>query len=173
MHANPADIVEALLHRVRSDAPLTDMADWHAAKLFPCVSEDQIQAAERRLGFALPQLLRDVYMRVGNGGFGPAYGLIGIEGGAPDDLGRTVEGIYEAFWRPHLSDYFWIWPERLLPFCYGGCAIYFCVHCSSAGAPVYVFEPNIRGDGPRGRVLDLQCGSLAEWFESWLLGDTW
>jgi hypothetical protein len=73
------DIVEALLHRVPSGAPLTDMADWRAAKLFPCVSEDLVQAVERRLGFALPQLLRDVYTRVGNGGFGPAYGLIGIE----------------------------------------------------------------------------------------------
>jgi hypothetical protein len=41
-------------------------------------------------------------MRVGNGGFGPAYGVIGIEGGAVDDLGRTVEEIYKAFWRPRV-----------------------------------------------------------------------
>ena len=166
--AAPTDIVEALLCRVRSGAPLTGMADWHAPKLFPCVSGDQIQAAERRLGFELPQVLRDVYTRVGNGGFGPAYGLIGIEGGAVDDLGQTVEELYDSFCRPRISDSSWSWPATLLPFCYYGCAIYFCVHCSSAGAPVYVFEPNIRGDGPWGRVLDLQFGSLAEWFESWL-----
>ena len=40
-------------------------------------------------------MLRDVYTRVGNGGFGPAYGLIGIEGGAVDDLGQTVEELYD------------------------------------------------------------------------------
>jgi hypothetical protein len=166
-----AEIVEALLHRVRSDAPLTGMADWRTPKLFPCVSEEQIQVAEARVGFSLPPLLRDVYVRVGNGGFGPAYGLIGIEGGAPDDLGRTVEGIYEAFWRPRLSDCFWFWPEKLLPFCYYGCGIFFCVHGSSAGAPVYLFEPNIRGNGPWGKVLELESVSLAEWFESWSRAD--
>jgi hypothetical protein len=155
----------------RSSAPLTGMADWRAPKLFPCVSKEQIQVAEAKVGFSLPPLLRDVYMRVGNGGFGPAYGLIGIEGGAPDDLGRTVEGIYEAFWRPRLSDCFWFWPDKLLPFCYDGCGIYFCVHCSSEGAPVYLFEPNIRGNGPWGKVLELQSVSLAEWFESWLHTD--
>jgi hypothetical protein len=149
------------------------MTDWRAANLFPCVSEDQIQAAERRLGFALPPPLRDVYTRVGNGGFGPAYGLIGVEGGAKDDLGRTVEEIYKAFWRPRVSDSFWYWPVKLLPFCYYGCAIYFCVHCSSPGAPVYIFDPNVRGEGPWAKALDLQFGSLAEWFESWLRGDEW
>ena len=35
----------------------------------------------RNLGFALPQILRDLYLRVANGGFGPGTGLRRVEGG--------------------------------------------------------------------------------------------
>jgi hypothetical protein len=103
-------------------------------------------------------------MRVGNGGFGPAYGVIGIEGGAVDDLGRTVEEIYKAFWRPRV------------PIVFGEAASVLLlrlrhIYLRSLLQRRCIFEPNIRGDGPGGRALDLQCGSLAEWFESWLCGD--
>jgi hypothetical protein len=35
------------------------------------------------LGLPLPPVLHALYATVGNGGFGPAYGLVGITGGAP------------------------------------------------------------------------------------------
>ena len=36
---------------------------------------------ERELGFKLPPLLRALYQQLGNGGFGPGYGLVGASGG--------------------------------------------------------------------------------------------
>jgi hypothetical protein len=48
---------------------------------FPPATEEQIRATETRLGFALPPLLRDLYLSLANGGFGPGTGLRGVEGG--------------------------------------------------------------------------------------------
>src|SRR5579859_1021052 len=36
-------------------------------------TEDQLAATEEALGCVLPSLLRDVYSRLANGGFGPGY----------------------------------------------------------------------------------------------------
>jgi len=46
------------------------------------------EASERELGFPIPELLKLVYEKVGNGGFGPGYGLMGIRSGATDDQGQ-------------------------------------------------------------------------------------
>jgi len=45
-----------------------------------------VATVESRLGFGLPPLLRELYTQVGNGGFGPGYGILGLEGGFADPL---------------------------------------------------------------------------------------
>jgi hypothetical protein len=50
---------------------------------YPPAAEDQLQTTEAQLGMPLPGVLRALYATVGNGGFGPAYGLVGAMGGAP------------------------------------------------------------------------------------------
>jgi hypothetical protein len=52
--------------------------------LFPPTTSAIVEAAEAKLGFSLPPLLRQLYTEVGNGGFGPGYGLFGLEGGYTD-----------------------------------------------------------------------------------------
>jgi hypothetical protein len=61
-----------------------------AARPSPPATPEQVQASQRRLGFSLPVPLRQVVMQVANGGFGPGYGLLGLESGATDDKGRTA-----------------------------------------------------------------------------------
>ena len=39
-------------------------------ELYPPVTAIEITYAENRLGFSLPPLLRELYLRVGNGGYG-------------------------------------------------------------------------------------------------------
>jgi hypothetical protein len=41
----------------------------------PPVIPDDLIFAEKMLGFVLPSFLKRVYLEVGNGGFGPGYGL--------------------------------------------------------------------------------------------------
>ena len=48
---------------------------------FPPATEAQLQITETIMGFAHPLLLRALYLRVANGGFGPDTGLIGAPGG--------------------------------------------------------------------------------------------
>ena len=49
--------------------------------VFPPASEEQLQQTEEHIGFPLPPLLRALYAKVANGGFGPGMGLNGALGG--------------------------------------------------------------------------------------------
>src|SRR5436305_15331855 len=56
--------------------------------LYPPAPASVIESAEKALGFLLPPLLREIYASLANGGFGPAYGLVGLSGGYTfEDLG--------------------------------------------------------------------------------------
>lgn len=44
---------------------------------YPPISHKDLRACEERIGQELPDLLRRVYTEVSNGGFGPAYSLLG------------------------------------------------------------------------------------------------
>ncbi len=48
---------------------------------FPPATEQQIRETEQQLGFPLPRLLRLLYARIANGGFGPGFGIIGAVNG--------------------------------------------------------------------------------------------
>lgn len=56
----------------------------------PPANPGVVAAAEAEVGFRLPDLLRRMYLEVANGGFGPFYGLLGLDGGATDDLGYNA-----------------------------------------------------------------------------------
>jgi hypothetical protein len=68
--------------------------------LFPPTSLLVVKAAENELDFRLPPLLSRLYTQVANGGFGPGYGIFGLEGGyanpipmPPNEVDQTKEGI--------------------------------------------------------------------------------
>jgi SMI1/KNR4 family protein SUKH-1 len=80
-----------LLDQIRSlrlDATRrTSMAKFgNAPELYPPVSVQTLTESERRLKFRFPELLRTLYLEIGNGGFGPGYGLWGLPGGHPTSL---------------------------------------------------------------------------------------
>ncbi len=52
--------------------------------LYPPVTMSIVKAAEKKMALGLPPLLRELYTQVGNGGFGPGYGIFGLEGGYAD-----------------------------------------------------------------------------------------
>ena len=54
--------------------------------VFPPATAQQAAETEYLLGFALPHLLRELFMTVANGGFGPGYGLNGVIGGFGERL---------------------------------------------------------------------------------------
>lgn len=106
------------------------------------LTEQEICGAERRLGFALPSVLRTLYAGVANGGFGPAYGLLGLVAGARQEDGNDAIMMYEQLRQRDPNDSHWRWPEKLLPVVNLGCAMFFGVDCSSDDGMVIWFEPN-------------------------------
>ena len=107
------------------------------------VSAAEIAAAERELGFSLPQTLAAAYQHVGDGGFGPGYGILGITSdGQKSDEGDTAVELYQVFHGVDPEDPNWNWPTGRLPLCHWGCAIYSCVDCTKPLHPVLFFDPN-------------------------------
>jgi hypothetical protein len=135
------------------------------------LDERSIRSAELLLGQGLPALLRDLYGQVGNGGFGPGYGLLPLvlEDDSSDE--ETVVKLFTAFRCEDPEDSAWAWPEHLLPFCDWGCAIRSCVDASLPDGAVVTFDPNVRGVGePMSQALARTHSSLRSWLSDWLAG---
>ena len=111
-----------------------------------------------RGGSALPcpALLKRLYLEIGNGGFGPGYGLFGVKGGFADDVtGMTVEDLY----REHQDWGDW-WPTGLVPICDWGCTMGAAIDCTTPAADVVFI-------GDRSPLLMPQGVGFAAWMEDW------
>lgn len=128
---------------------------------FGPASLKDVEDAEAALGFSIPEILKSLYLVVGNGGFGPGQGgnIIGLRGGHASSPGTLVEQ-YEDIKRG--AEYFGIkWRPGLLPFCDWGCTIFSCVDCNDPGLRVYLCE------ACHPQPLDY---GLAEFMEMWIKG---
>lgn len=141
----------------------------------------QIVAAEEKLGFGFPELLRQVYQNVGNGGFGPGYGLFGIPTCAEDEKGSVVDQ-YRKLCKHQTAP---PWPTGLIPLCGWGCGIASYLDCSRLEAPVIRLDPNTEKDdviefAPQPMHFDradavedacwLESFSLEQWLTDWVDG---
>ena len=68
-------LIERLKAQVKSSQTSTSAYNWHRQHARLPVTQQELDRAKAMLGFALPPLLKRVYLEVGNGGFGPAHGL--------------------------------------------------------------------------------------------------
>lgn len=143
-------------HTVAYDRAATN--GWLAPASAPPrpASPEAIRATEVACGIALPPLLTRLYREVANGGFGPAYGLLGVSDGHVDDRQRAL----------------WRWKHdgtaALLAICDWGCGIYSLVDAADPDARMWGYDPN---PGPTGdAALFPQPYGLAEWLARWLEG---
>ena len=164
-------LLDRLRERIKKPAERTDTTDVVEAEVSPPVTATALAEAEGVLGFALVPLLRSIYLEIGNGGFGPGYGLIGLRGGATANDGESVVELYKSFHQADPEDRLWKWPDRLVPVCTWGCAIYSCVDCSSPDGPVILFDPNGRGPGTGwDDAFRPEFESFQGWLAAWLDG---
>ncbi len=150
----------------------------------PPATAEQAAAAEARLGFPLPALLRRIFLEVGNGGFGPGAGMFGLpvsaDAGGNDE--SSAVGRYAALRRRKVAA---LWPAGLLPLCDWGHGILSCLDCTRPDAPVVRVDPNMpKADedaripaamrfGNAGLVQEacwVERPSLAEWLALWAEG---
>src|SRR5262245_1609670 len=130
----PDSLLARILARASDPDTVHDFAKRlrGCARIHPVATPAQMEATQGVIGFELPQLLREIFLGIGNGGFGPGYGLIGVEGGYADfkgvrlvDLGRQLGAL----------------DRKILPICNWGCGIYSCLDCGKPEAPVFTFNP--------------------------------
>ena len=114
----------------------------------PPPTSEQLEAAEERLGFPLPALLRRVYLEVGNGGFGPGYGLLGL----PTSQAAADQSSVGKYTALRLLPSKPPWPEKLIPLCEWGCGIASYLDCSRPGVPVVRLDPNMQKSDVAERV---------------------
>jgi hypothetical protein len=120
-----------------------------------------VQRAESLLGAALPDLLRRLYLEISNGGFGPAYGILGLDDGFRDDMKRTAVDILDS-----RCDWAGM-PDNLHPLCHWGCAIYSFVHCPSGR--MFGWDPNPVAPDDDVPFFEQEY-TLDAWLAAWLDG---
>lgn len=148
----------------------------------PCMTTAELEETEIRLGFPLPQTLRDIYLNVGNGGFGPYLGLFlgGVNGF--EDEGYNVVTHYHLM-RSEPNRFHW--PERQLTFFHWGCACRCTLDCTVADGVVAYHDstefdirfapddPGHDGDPVFEDALPafrFDAPTLANWWQLWLDG---
>lgn len=160
-------VIAAIRNRLR--AKLSDLGSAQHSRLKP-ISPTDISQDEKRLGFSLPPLMKRIYADIGNGGFGPGYGLIGLTNGVPDDTGKTAPEIYAQFRSLDSSEPNWKWPPGLLPVCHWGCAILSCVDCADANFRMRIFDPNAHERGDWADSFFEESASFEKWIADWVAG---
>lgn len=162
-------LIVCLQRRAADPRTRTDLAKDARRLSFPPVSTTEIEQCERRLGFRIPPTLAEVYRRVGNGGFGPGTGVIGLPGGFTDVDGNSIVERYEIRRLPRSHDSTWAWPDGLVPICDWGCAVSSCIDCHAGS--IITFDPNEREVGtPMATAFALSHTTVAAWFEDWVNG---
>jgi hypothetical protein len=142
------------------------------------ISVEAFENEERRLGIRLPPLLKRLYTEVGNGGFGPGYGLLSMTPLSSAD--HPIFYFYSTF-RAARNKYQAEWAEGIVPINDWGDLILSCVDISAncADPPVVRFEPNmpkaatfdyLNGARFRGAGMIPESEKMSTWFEDWING---
>jgi SMI1 / KNR4 family (SUKH-1) len=171
-------LIERLKEIIRTSHHATGEPTWHCQRNCSPVTEDELVQAETQLGFGLSSLLRRIYLEVGNGGFGPGYGLLPLNEIPPNAVSSTASLVAEyqgmrSFSQKDIEEYFAeeeekpaLWPERVLILCDWGCNIYSCLDCSSSELPIF------RMDSNENFLVEwtIEASSFHQWLEMWIDG---
>jgi hypothetical protein len=149
----------------------------------PVATEDDVRSTEKLLRFPLPPVLRELYTKVANGGFGPGYGIVGARGGHPS-IGPRM---YRTGWRlpqravASLRDSSGQYlecdrlPDSLMQLCHWGRGMFSELDLRTGYVyltfAVELHEIADEGESPTGWGIQYQASSVVEWLELWLTGE--
>ena len=169
----PSDDLVALIRERVSSTRLDD--GTLSRRAIEPASAKAIAEAEKSLDFALPRVLKRVLLEVGNGGFGPGHGLLGVRGGATDEYGNSMVDLYDGLSATNPDDPGWKWPERLVPLCPWGDSTYSCVDCSVPEGQLVTYDANgYRPGMDLDRFFAPQDLAVDAWLRLWAEGvDLW
>ena len=157
-------LIERIRARIADGRPNDHPDEWLSVQ--PPVASDAVAAAEVQLGFRLPELLRQLYTRVGNGGFGPVFGLIPLSGFSAGQAEFDLVGDYLRLVRRFAE-----WPVGLVPVFYCGCTLFEFVDCRTLGGAVTWFDEGTETIHELLRTNRSSIPSLERRLELWLAGE--
>jgi hypothetical protein len=105
---------------------------------------------------------------VGNGGFGPGYGLVGLDSGPTiydgDLVGHYLELIHNGPSPPYHP-----WPPQFITICDWGCNMTSELDWTDPNTAVFFFDGNhYEPEQPWQTAMTPEAPSLYAWFEKWL-----
>src|SRR6187551_1828715 len=106
------DVMLALISKVRDLSRRADQVRAQAEPVRPPVDVNTLERAEVALGRRLPSMLRSVFLTIGDGGFGPGYGLLPLFPVGRSDDGESVTQLYRGLSSREPEDPGWIWPAH-------------------------------------------------------------
>ncbi|HEY1189433.1 MAG TPA: SMI1/KNR4 family protein [Gemmata sp.] len=154
--------------RIAEDRPCDHPGEWLPVQSPTTLAE--VSAVEGQLGFRLPELLRRLYTEVGNGGFGPVFGLIPLTlVSLGDDVPAEAEFELAGGYARLIRRFGEQWPRGLVPAFYCGCTVFEFVDCRSPDGSVVWFD---EGSEALSELLARETvPSLARRLEGWLAGE--
>lgn len=150
---NDDELLERLRARRADPATRVDMHPIPVPRLYDCAHVETLHT-EVSLGIELPPLLLRIYTEVGNGGFGPGSGMLGLKGGYADVDGRVLTERCQYLIAHG-------WPRRLLPLWDWGCAAWSCVDAASVGARIVTADEH---------GFTVTRFKLDDWLAEWCAG---
>ncbi len=148
-------LIEAIRERATRHELRNDFADRFGPEVSAPATTAAADEAERELGYALHPFHRRLLMEVGNGGFGPGYGLIGLPGGTLAVDGYSLVELSRLLLEEP-------GPSSSLPvvvLCDWGCGTWAFIDCET-GAVLTVSEEGLNDSGQ----------IIYQWFEDWVSG---
>lgn len=153
---NEQAIICAARIRAQDPATRTDWAERERVELAAPATLEQIVQAEAALGCRFHEFHRKLLQEVGNGGFGPGDGLIGIPGGRTDDEGRSILELRQALFGNQIGNTV---PRWVVPLCDWGDGAWSCLD-ESTGNVLMLDEHGL---------TDTSI-SLQSWMNDWVSG---
>jgi hypothetical protein len=114
-------------------------------------TRDAVEAAELSFGYPLPALLRRLYIEIGNGGFGPGYGILSL----PQ---RDTYSVWSSI------------PPSLFPVCDWGCGISSFIDCADAKDSMWGWDPNPAPQDDITKALFSEHLTFTAWLARWVVG---
>ena len=121
--ADDDQLIAMVRARAQNPATRTDYRSVRHDTLPAPVTPEMILEAEERMGCALHPLHRRLLQEVGNGGFGPGDGLVGLGPGGLDAHGRSLVELRDILWLDAETPL----PSTVVPLCDWGDGIWSCL----------------------------------------------
>jgi hypothetical protein len=167
------DLIRRIKVRVAEPMRALDSAAWvrPIPAIAPPATLADVDAAEAAFGFPIPNLLRRLYTEVGNGNWGPSYGLGGIPIGGAEPDANDIVGMYQLCTAPEraLECPAAQWPRGLVEIIGRGCVDYELCDFLRPPYPVFLLSGDTWSvEQSVVEALTPVATSLAERLEAWL-----